>query len=220
MKRRNLLIVCAGNQTCITADYAVRSGLYTDIAILAEAPVDSLETLKQAGYTILPPETTSMEYLKQNFDEVYVATGSNTIRLHQTRRFLAEGFAMPPIIHPEAYVHPSAQIGEGSYISPRAVIGPWAVIGQACLINTAVIVEHDCVVHDGVHISPNAAMGGHVEIGQRTWVCLSATLSNNITIGHDSVIAAGAVVIRNIPDHVLAAGVPAVIKKELPAAEM
>jgi len=39
---------------------------------------------------------------------------------------------------------------------------------------------------------------------------------NNCNVGNGSVVAGGAVVIRDVPNDVLVAGVPALIKKELP----
>jgi len=66
---------------------------------------------------------------------------------------------------------------------------------------------------DGVHISPNASIAGTVSIGEKSWICVGSSISNNITIGANSVVGAGGVVIRDVSCNVLVAGVPAVIKK-------
>lgn len=50
-------------------------------------------------------------------------------------------------------------------------------------------------------------------MGQYTWAGIGSSVANNVNIGSNVVIAAGAVVINQVPNDVLVAGVPAVIKK-------
>ncbi len=54
-----------------------------------------------------------------------------------------------------------------------------------------------------------------VTIGDDTWIGGSVTICPGVTIGSRCVVAAGSVVIRDIPDDSLAAGNPAVIKRRL-----
>lgn len=58
-----------------------------------------------------------------------------------------------------------------------------------------------------------------VHIGENVWIGAGAIILPGVTIGDGSVVAAGAVVNKNVPDNVMVAGVPAVIKKHLIAAE-
>ena len=51
--------------------------------------------------------------------------------------------------------------------------------------------------------------GGPVEIGDRAWVSCRVVILPGVRIGTGAVIAAGAVVTRDIPDFAIAAGVPA-----------
>lgn len=48
-----------------------------------------------------------------------------------------------------------------------------------------------------------------ITIGRRVWVGANATIIGGVTIGDGAVIGAGAVVIRDVPPHTLAVGVPA-----------
>jgi acetyltransferase-like isoleucine patch superfamily enzyme len=57
-------------------------------------------------------------------------------------------------------------------------------------------------------------MGGTVTIGEKTWICVGSSIANNIKIGNNCVIGAGSVVLKDVPNNVLVAGVPAKIKKE------
>jgi len=54
---------------------------------------------------------------------------------------------------------------------------------------------------------------GPVTLENRVW-CPNAIIMPNVTIGHDTVVGAGAVVIKNLPSGCIAAGVPAKVIKE------
>jgi len=52
-------------------------------------------------------------------------------------------------------------------------------------------------------------------IGRNAWVGVNVTILPGITVGEGAIIAAGAVVTKDIPPRTLAAGVPARIIKQL-----
>lgn len=54
-----------------------------------------------------------------------------------------------------------------------------------------------------------------IKIGNNVWIGGSVTVLAGVTIGDNSVVAAGAVVTHDVPDNVLVAGCPAVVIKEL-----
>ena len=58
-------------------------------------------------------------------------------------------------------------------------------------------------------------MTAPVIIGKNVWVGANATILPGITIGEMSVVAAGAVVTKDVPPGVLVAGNPAVVKKKI-----
>jgi acetyltransferase-like isoleucine patch superfamily enzyme len=77
------------------------------------------------------------------------------------------------------------------------------------VMNSGAIVEHDCALAHGVHVSPGAVLSGGVNVGARTWIGAGASVIQGIVIGADVTIGAGAVVIRDVPDGVTVVGVPA-----------
>lgn len=54
-----------------------------------------------------------------------------------------------------------------------------------------------------------------IRLGKNVWVGSNATILQGVSIGDNSVIAAGAVVTHDIPDNVIAAGVPAKVIKTI-----
>lgn len=59
------------------------------------------------------------------------------------------------------------------------------------------------------------AMTAPVVIGDDCWIGAGAIILPGVTIGNRSIVAAGAVVTRDVPEGVLVAGVPAMVKKRL-----
>jgi acetyltransferase-like isoleucine patch superfamily enzyme len=50
---------------------------------------------------------------------------------------------------------------------------------------------------------------GSIEIGRNTWICPKVTVTRDVRIGSHCIVAAGSVVVDDIPDGSLASGVPA-----------
>lgn len=57
----------------------------------------------------------------------------------------------------------------------------------------------------------NVALG-RVEVGENTWIAAKATLARNVTVGSHCIVSASAVVMTDVPDGHLAAGVPAEVR--------
>jgi acetyltransferase-like isoleucine patch superfamily enzyme len=73
------------------------------------------------------------------------------------------------------------------------------------------------VIGDYAHIAPNATMGGASSLGEYAFLAMNATVLQCVSVGSYSIIGAGAVVVQNIPDQVVAFGVPARIRGNVSA---
>ena len=63
------------------------------------------------------------------------------------------------------------------------------------------------------------AVATPVTIGNDVWIGGNGTILPGVNIGDKAVIAAGAVVTKDVPDNTVAGGVPAKVIKELPSEE-
>lgn len=144
-----------------------------------------------------------------NSADLVLAIGENRQRALVFDKALALGMRMATVIHPSAVVAKSASLGAGTVVFAGAVINPDCRIGDDVIVNTTASLDHDNVVGMHAHISPGAVLGGTVSIGVGTHVGIGVSVRNNVTIGAWSVIGAGAVVVGDIPDDVVAYGVPA-----------
>lgn len=113
------------------------------------------------------------------------------------------------VVHAAATVSASASIGPGAFVAAGAVLGPDVRIGRGSIVNTRASVDHDCVIGDNVHIAPGAVLSGGVRVGADSLIGVGAVVIQGITIGAGVVVGAGAVVVADLPDGVIARGVPA-----------
>ncbi|TMQ73045.1 MAG: acetyltransferase [Candidatus Eisenbacteria bacterium] len=123
------------------------------------------------------------------------------------------GFALATAVHPRAVVAGDVGIGPGSVVAAGAVVGPGAVIGENVIVNTLAGIDHDCVVERGAHVCPGARLGGFVVVKETAWVGLGTTVRDRVTIGRGTVVGAGSLVLRDLPDGVVAYGTPAAIAR-------
>ncbi|MDU3411322.1 acyltransferase [Clostridium sp.] len=84
-------------------------------------------------------------------------------------------------------------------------------IGEDCAISKRVIIR-DSNNHDLLY--ENYKKSEPISIGNHVWIGMGATILSGVSIGDGAVIAAGAVVNRNVPSNCLVGGVPAKILKE------
>lgn len=148
-----------------------------------------------------------------------LAFGDCEARLRLSNVVRAKGFRLVTAIHPQAVVAADVAIGPGTVIVAGAVVNPGSRIGENAIINTGAIVDHECVVEDGVHIGPGAHLGGKVTVGRGAWVGIGAIVRDRVRVGAHSIIGAGAVVLNDIPDGVVAYGVPAKVIKRVTSSD-
>jgi sugar O-acyltransferase (sialic acid O-acetyltransferase NeuD family) len=138
-----------------------------------------------------------------------VAVGDNRTRAELGLRLSRLGIRLTNVIDPSATIITGATVAAGVFIGPQAVVHTGARIGAFSIINTAAIVEHDCVLEEGVSLAPGVHMGGRVHIEEHAFVSTGATLLARVRVGAGAIVGGGAVVTRNVPDGCLVFGCPA-----------
>ena len=194
-----LIIIGAGGHGKVIADAALKNG-YANICC-----IDDHATGDVMGFPIIGTSA-DIERLNDGITDFINAIGNNAVRKAIAEKYNVNWVS---IVHPSAQIAFNAEIGKGTVVMANAVINVCATVGEHCIINTCAVIEHDNVIENYVHISPNAALGGTVRIGSLTHVGIGATVKNNTDICSDCIIGAGAVVLENIKDKGTYVGVPA-----------
>lgn len=98
-------------------------------------------------------------------------------------------------------------INEGCQITCASRI----TIGEGCVIARDVIIRD----YDGHHIkSPGYKIAEEIHIGRHVWIGNRAMILKGVCIGEGSIVAAGAIVTKDVPPHSVVAGIPAIVIKE------
>jgi sugar O-acyltransferase (sialic acid O-acetyltransferase NeuD family) len=147
--------------------------------------------------------------------DAVVAVGDNWWRrkIYSDLLTLCPTLRFSIIKHPSAIVSSSAKIGMGVSILAGAHVGPGSQVGAFCILNTRSSIDHDCIMREFSSIAPGVSTGGLVEIGECSAIGVGANISDRISIGRHTVVGTGAVVVRDIPDFVVAYGNPARIRR-------
>ena len=176
--------------------------------------------------------------------ELYRADDPELVAGRQACQLLLEVFNASPADDERAQhvLHQLfGSLGEGSVILPRLQCdyGAQIVVGAGCFINYDGILL-DCAsitIGDNVSIGPRAQLvtalhpvddyearragwesAAPIVLGDNVWLAAGVIVCPGVTIGANSVIGAGSVVIGNIPAGMLAAGSPCRVIRELKGA--
>ncbi len=138
-----------------------------------------------------------------------VSSGGTQLRAKVFHQVTQLRFEMPTLIHPKAAVSPSARIGRGSVVMAGTVVSSDVRIGDNVVIYSGTIIEHDSVIDNHVQLSPGVKIAGGVCIEEGAFIGIGASIIHGLRVGQWTTVGAGAVVLKDLPDNVVAVGVPA-----------
>lgn len=205
---KGLLIAGAGGHGKVVAEAAQAAG-WTRIAFVDDRHAQLTEIL---GWPVLGGIDDAPRFHSEYPDTV-VAIGHAETRLRLMDRLAAQGFDLPVVIHPSAWVSPSAELGDGSVVFAMAAVNACTVIGRGGIVNTGATVDHDCRIGEGVHVCPGAHVAGDVMLDDAVWVGIGASVVNGLHVGRNAIIGAGAAVVSDVGEGMTVAGVPAKVIK-------
>jgi maltose O-acetyltransferase len=89
-------------------------------------------------------------------------------------------------------------------------------VGDDCILGSCIVVDTDYHSVEIDRREPGAAVATRpVSIGRNVWVAGNAAVLKGVTIGDDSVVGYGAVVVEDVPAGVVVAGNPARVVRRL-----
>ncbi len=211
-----LLLIGSSGHASVLVDAIELAGAYRVVGFLDD-------TLKQGtvrnGYSILGKlDDAASICAEQLVEALVVGIGDNWWRrkIYCDLEKQCPHISFPVIRHPSAVVARSAEVGKGAVIFAGSHVGPRSRVGAFCILNTGSSIDHECALHDFASIAPGVFAGGHVEIGECSAIGVGASISDRISIGRHTVVGTGSVVVRDIPDLVVAYGNPARVRRSRP----
>jgi len=83
------------------------------------------------------------------------------------------------------------------------------IIGKGTKIDSLVHIAHNVNIGQDCELTVGTIIGGSSIIGNSTWTGLNSTIKDNVNVGSNVIVGAGAMVIKNVEDNDIVAGVPA-----------
>ncbi|MBQ3268285.1 MAG: 2,3,4,5-tetrahydropyridine-2,6-dicarboxylate N-acetyltransferase [Clostridia bacterium] len=130
---------------------------------------------------------------------------------------------VPARIEPGALIRENVTIGKNAVIMMGAVINIGAVIGEGTMIDMGAVLGGRATVGRNCHVGAGAVLAGVIEPASAVPVIVeddvligaNAVVIEGVHVGRGAVVAAGAVVIEDVPEGMVVAGCPArVIKRK------
>lgn len=138
-----LLIIGAGGHGKVVKEIAEALG-YDNIAFLDDNSAEAIGKVAD-----------SKNFLDE-YKDAFVGIGNNEFRGELIARLEQEGFNIPVLIHPTAYISKSAVIEKGTVVEPQAIVNANSKVGKGCIISVGAIVDHDVVLENCVHVNAGA----------------------------------------------------------------
>lgn len=143
-----------------------------------------------------------------------MVVGLGWARMNQVRRQVvhaahALGYDCLSWISSQAQTWPDLSLGQHCLIFDGANIQPFARLGNNCIVRSGAVISHDVEVGNDCLIACGAVIGGGARIGDGCILGLNCTIRDQVTIAPGTLVAAGAVVTKDIPHAGVYAGVPA-----------
>ncbi len=153
-----------------------------------------------------------MEELNQYPDElsIVIAIGSPTVKRKIVSRINNSNINFPSLIHPGVLKGASnVTIGDGCIICAGNILTVDLQLGDHIILNLACTVGHDTIIEDFCSFMPGVNISGEVAIRKAVYVGTGAKIINQLEIGENTIVGAGAVVSKTLPENCTAVGIPA-----------
>lgn len=150
------------------------------------------------------------DYL-QGKDNVYVicAVGNAIVRKNIINKLKQMNVKFATVIDPSVIMSETVEIGEGTIICAGSIITVDVKIGEHVIINLDCTIGHDDIIDNYVTIYPSVNVSGNVHVGECCEIGTGAQVIQGKDITKQTVLGAGAVVIREINESGTYVGSPA-----------
>lgn len=140
---------------------------------------------------------------------IAIAVGTPKIKKEIYNNITTPLVSFPNLIHPSVIIgNDNVNLGKGNIICAGTLITNDIDIEDFVILNLNCTVGHDSKLNSFSSFMPSVNISGEVEIEESVYVGTGAKIINQLTIGKNTIIGAGAVVSKSIPENCTAVGIP------------
>jgi len=161
------------------------------------------------GFPVLGNDEWLVNYPKEICVVICIGNPKVRKKIYEELR-LNSNISFPTVIARDVQYSDFVKFGQGSIICSSNVLTVNITIGDFVIINLDCTVGHDTILDDFVTLYPSVNVSGNVYIGSCAEIGTGVNIIQGKSIGENTVVGAGSVVVRDIPSNCTAVGVPAI----------
>ena len=151
------------------------------------------------GLPLIDAEDATERFSPHDY-EVFVAMSyakMNAVRAEKYVSMKAAGYRLVSYVSSRCSYLSQTPPGDNCFILEDNTIQPFVTIGNNVTLWSGNHIGHDATIEDHCFITSHVVVSGHVRIGTRSFIGVNATLRNSITIAPETLIGAGAIIMKD-----------------------
>jgi sugar O-acyltransferase (sialic acid O-acetyltransferase NeuD family) len=214
-----VVIIGAGEFAQIAYEYLTHDSPYEVVGFSIGR--DFLDRPEIFGLPVVPFDELESHFEPAQHVAIVAVTYAhlNRVRTRLYEETKRKGFRLCSYVSSSAFVWRDVEIGENCFIFEHNVLQYGVRIGNNVVLWSGNHIGHQTRIHDNCFISSHVVVSGCCEIGANCFLGVNSTFADNLMVAEDTVVGAGAVVIRNTEPGKVYKGNPAV-GSELRSAEL
>tara|TARA_B110000027_G_scaffold107247_1_gene114079 strand:+ start:421 stop:1059 length:639 start_codon:yes stop_codon:yes gene_type:complete len=205
MIRENIIIIGAGQMGELVSNIILRQDKYSVLGFL-----DKKNSKKKInGYKVLGNDT--LLYKKKlKIKNIVIAVADIKIRFKIYKKLLKLNYKFPNIIDPSVILDKNVKLKKGIIICMNSVILNKAKINDLTIVGTSVNILHDTKIGKNCVIGGGSVIGANVTCQDNVFIGVGSVFpSKKMTIGENSFISSGSVVLNSVKNKSKIIGNPA-----------
>jgi len=151
------------------------------------------------GLPVVPFDTVTERWPPDRYG-MFVALGysrMNQVREAHYHAAREAGYELATYVSSKATTWPGAVIGDNCFIMEDVIVHPFVEIGSDIIVWSGSHIGHGSVIGDHCFVSSRTAISGNVNVGPNCFFGTNCTIRDQVTIARESVIGAGAVILKD-----------------------
>jgi sugar O-acyltransferase (sialic acid O-acetyltransferase NeuD family) len=198
-KTKKLVIIGAGETSEIACEYFTMDSEYEVVSFAVDRQFIKCNTL--AGLPVVPLDEVQNQFPPSDYWAFVAASSTklNRVRSNLYAQAKNKNYRMASYISSKAFVWRNAQIGENCFIFEDNTIQPFVKIGNNVVLWSGNHIGHNSIIQDHCFLSSHVVISGFCDVGEYSFLGVNSTVINNINIGCDCFIGAGALIQKDVP---------------------